>query len=763
VLEPGELKVRDMAGHESPPLAWWVSLEQRWLPDSARQGGLLHFWRERILLVICLVTVVAGFIALIPSVGLALKEDLWPVAAMDTAAYLGLLAVIGLRRVSYPVRAWTVCLLLYGLGLGLSLFLGLIGAAYLWLFAFAVVAGLLIGLKAGLISLGLNAATLALVGVLIRLDLLPWARLLENPLEKWSVLGASFLLINSIVTVALALILRGMEEALDREQAAGRDLARERGQLVELNQRLRAEVSERLEAEQARRRSEQRYRDLFDSISDLVYTQDLQGRFLSVNRAMSESFGFRAEEFIGRPASDFMRPEWKEAFHGDYLEVLRREGKAEGVSVHYTKSGQPRLIEYRSNLVTGEDGQAYISGSGRDVSERLQAEKKMKALQGQLQQAQKMEAVGTLAGGIAHDFNNILAVITGFSELALEKTPSGQPVADHLRQVLEAADRARKLVQQILTFSRKAAYAPRPLDLNQVIGEAVSILERTLPRMISIELRLAPDLGLINGDATQAEQMLLNLANNAKDAMPEGGRLVIETRNVHLDQEFTQQHHGTSPGDHVLLMVSDTGQGMDGEILEHIFEPFYTTKEVGQGTGLGLATIYGIVQRHGGCITCRSQPGAGATFNIYLPTLAGEGVSRVEETPEEQARPGGGEAVLLVDDEEALREVGRRVLEERGYRVSLAASGEEALAIYSQRGAELDLVVLDISMPGMGGHRCLREILALDPGARVIIASGYSPHGHQTSGAAGYIAKPFRRAELLKTVRAVLDAQSENQ
>lgn len=740
---------------------YWTSLEARWLPDSARKGGLLHFWRERILLVISLVALVVGLLALIPSVGLALKEDLWPVAVLDTAAYLGLLAVVSLRRIPYEAKAWTACLILYGLGLGLSLYLGLIGASYLWLFAFAVVAGLLIGLKAGLISLGLNAATLVLVGVLIHQNLLPWARLLENPLEKWIVLGASFLLINSIVTISLVLILGGLEAALDREQALTRDLARERGQLVAVNQRLQAEMAERQEAEAARRQSERRYRDLFDSISDLVYTQDLQGRFLTVNRAMSQIFGYSAAEFIGRPVSDFMKPEWREAFRTQYLEVVRREGKAEGVSVHYTKSGQPRLIEYRSNLVTGEDGQAYISGSGRDVSERMHAEKKMKALRGQLQQAQKMEAVGTLAGGIAHDFNNILAVVTGFSELALEKARHGLSPEEHLAQVLEAADRAKKLVQQILTFSRKAAYEPRPLDLNQVIGETVSILERTIPRMIAIQLHLAPDLGLINGDATQMEQVLLNLANNARDAMPGGGRLVIETQNVHLDQEFVQQHHGTSPGDHVLLLVSDTGQGMDGGTLEHIFEPFYTTKEVGQGTGLGLATIYGIVQSHGGCITCYSEPGAGTSFKIYLPLLADESAPRTSAALDPVSLPGGSEAVLLVDDEAALREVGRLILEERGYRVSLAANGEEALAIYRQRGAALDLVVLDISMPGMGGHKCLQEILALDPGARVIIASGYSPHSHLASGAAAYIAKPFHRGELLQTVRAVLDGQGE--
>ncbi|MCA1989167.1 MAG: response regulator [Desulfarculus sp.] len=716
--------------------SWWLGLEARWIPASAWGRGLLHFWRERILLAISLVAVVVGFFALIPSVALAIKEDLWAVAALDALAYLGLLVVMGVRRSTFEVKAWSVCLILYALGLGLSLFLGLVGASYLWLFAFSVVAGLLIGMTAGIVSLGLNAGTLALVAVLIRQDLLPWARLLENPLEKWVVLGASFLLINAIVTISIVLLLRGLEEALERERAVGRDLVREREQLVAVNRRMMVEVGERIEAEQARWRSEQRYHDLFDSISDLVYTQDLEGRFLSVNRAMVDSFGYSREEFIGRPGSDFMRPGSAEAFRTGYLEVLQRDGKVEGVATHLTKHGDPRLIEFRSNLVRNADGGAHISGSARDVTERHNNEKKMMALQRQLQQAQKMEAVGTLAGGIAHDFNNILAVITGFSELALDEARAGKASPHNIQQVLSAADRAKKLIQQILTFSRKAHFEPRPLDLHQVIGEAVAIIERTIPKMIAVEVRLGQGLGLINGDPTQIEQILLNLASNAKDAMPEGGKLVIETRIIRLDQELAQLDQNVPPGDYALLTVSDTGQGMDQETMKHIFEPFYTTKQVGQGTGLGLATIYGIVKRHGGFISCQSEPGQGTTFGIHLPLLAADGAELTDEAPVHAQPPRGVETVLLVDDEEALREVGREVLEGQGYQVATAATGEEALAIYRQRGIRFDLVILDVSMPGMGGHKCLQELLKYDPGVKVVIATGYSPYSQQAEAAA---------------------------
>jgi PAS domain S-box-containing protein len=395
------------------------------------------------------------------------------------------------------------------------------------------------------------------------------------------------------------------------------------------------------------------------------------------------------------------------------------------------------------------------------IVQRQRAGEDRLQLEAQLRQAQKMEAIGTLAGGIAHDFNNILGVIMGFAELAQERTAEGQGNAKELEHVLAATERARRLVRQILTFGRKVDADQRPLDLNLAVIHVLDILRSTLPRMIAIETALAEDLDMVNADPVQMDQVLINLATNSADAMPEGGRLVFETKNVVLDVDYVRLHPELSPGAYVLLMVSDTGCGMDARTMEQIFNPFFTTKDVGKGTGLGLSMVYGIVTGHGGGIHCHSEPGLGTTFKIYLPARREGAQAPAQEAPAQTQVAGGQERILLVDDEAALRELGAETLAEMGYEVLKAGSGEEALETYRARGGELDLVVLDLGMPGMGGQRCLEAILALNPQARVLIASGYTAAGQVEAslqaGAAGFVAKPYRRLDLLMTVRKVLD------
>jgi CheY-like chemotaxis protein len=372
-----------------------------------------------------------------------------------------------------------------------------------------------------------------------------------------------------------------------------------------------------------------------------------------------------------------------------------------------------------------------------------------------------MEAVGTLAGGIAHDFNNILGAVIGYTELAQELAQDGDANGEELEQVLLAAERARDLVRQILTFSRKAEADLRPVSLNRAVREALKLLEPTLPKMIDIQARLAEDLRLVNADPTQVDQVLLNLAANAADAMPEGGRLTIETSNVVLGEEHRRRHPEASPGGYVMLSVADTGHGMDKQTAARIFDPFYTTKEVGKGTGLGLATVYGIVKAHNGYIYCASQPGQGTTFEMFLPVLHAAGPAEAGLDEPAGGPPGGSETILLVDDEQALRTLGARALESRGYRVLTADNGEQALEIYRAQTGEVDLVIMDLGMPGMGGRKAMRSILDLNPRVKVVIASGYSPDAQVKdaleAGAAGYVAEPFRKADLLATVRGVLD------
>jgi len=405
----------------------------------------------------------------------------------------------------------------------------------------------------------------------------------------------------------------------------------------------------------------------------------------------------------------------------------------------------------------------YLNVYGRDITDRLQAEAERYNLESQLRQAQKMEAIGNLAGGIAHDFNNILGAVMGFAELARDDAQAGKvPPRRDLDQIITAAERATELIKKIMAFGRKAELDLKPLNLNQVVQGTQAILERTLPKMISIETLLADDLPPILADFTQMEQVLLNLASNAADAMPDSGKLIIETRQIVFDHEYCRSHLEIKPGPYVLLLVTDTGVGMDQDILEHIFEPFYTTKEIGKGTGLGLASAYGIIKTHGGHIQCYSEVGMGTTFQINLPVFREMKIELKEEiAPLNEEALKGTETILLVDDEESLRQLGTLALRSKGYQVLTATRGEEALEIYRARGKQLDLVIMDLGMPGMGGHKAIKAIMEINPKAKVLIASGYSAttqvKAPLESGAAGYVAKPYKRADLLATVRSVLD------
>lgn len=382
-------------------------------------------------------------------------------------------------------------------------------------------------------------------------------------------------------------------------------------------------------------------------------------------------------------------------------------------------------------------------------------------IEAQLRQAQKMESLGTLAGGIAHDFNNILSAIIGYSELAFDDGQEGVANLDSIKEIQKAGERAKDLVTQILTFSRKMEPDFKPIDLNQAVKQIKKMLERTFPKMVSIEDRLADDLWPINADDGNIIQLLMNLCTNAHDAMPDGGQLVIETENVTLDLEYANQHAEAEPGDYVRLTVADTGCGMDKETIEHIFDPFFTSKEIGKGTGLGLSTVYGIVKSHDGHIMCYSELDQGTTFRVYLPALVSDSVSEKRREAEQDNIQGRGETILLVDDEEQIRDICGKLLTRWGYQVIVANCGEDALNIYRERYGEIDLVILDISMPGMGGHKCLKELLLLNRELKVVVSSGYSLTGRlknmQIDGAAGFVPKPFSRMEMLKEVREVLD------
>ena len=512
------------------------------------------------------------------------------------------------------------------------------------------------------------------------------------------------------------------------------------------------DISERKQSEEALRESEEKYRLLVENANDAIYIiQDGFAKFH--NKKTEELTGYSAEEIAKVPFANFYHPEDREKA----LERRRRRLRGEDIPKTYSlkmikKSGEEIWVQFSVVLITWEGRPATIIFM-RDITHQ-------KKLEEQLQHAQKMEAVGILAGGIAHDFNNILQAISGYAQILMIQNGPEAPGYKKLQAIDKSVQRASDLTKRLLIFSRKVESKLRPVDLNHEIVMVSKLLERTIPKMINIELHLSEDLETINADSLQLEQVVMNLGVNARDAMLEGGRLIFETANVTLDKEYCKNHLGSTLGKYVLMSVSDTGHGMDKETLKHIFEPFYTTKETGKGTGLGLAMVYGIVKNHGGYITCSSKIGQNTTFKIYFPVLKAEGMEIKAKPKKEEKIFQGGETILLVDDEETIIDIGENILERFGYKTITVRSGEEAIELYKTEKDRIDLVILDLSMPGMGGHKCLKKLLKIDPKTKVIVASGYSAELHAkdtlASGAAAFIGKPYRLMDMLKKVRDVL-------
>ncbi len=502
--------------------------------------------------------------------------------------------------------------------------------------------------------------------------------------------------------------------------------------------------------------SEERYRLLVEKILDGIFiAQDDLVKF--PNPSMTDLLGYAAKELGAVPLAELIRPEDRERVLARYRRILAGENLRGTLSFGaLRKGGDGFQAEVRAVPIAWEERPAVLCLL-RDVTRQVQ-------LESQLQYAKKMEAVGTLAGGIAHDFNNHLQGISGYIQLLMMRGDRDRTEQGWLLQIERSVQRAAALTKQLLIFSRREESRLEPLDLNEVVRQAQKTLARTIPESIASELRLAAGLRPVDGDAVQLEHVLFNLGINAKDAMPNGGKIVIGTRNVRLDEAFCRSHVGVTPGDYVELSFTDTGHGMERDTLERIFEPFYTTKGVGSGIGLGLAIVYGIVQSHRGIILCESSPAAGTTFRIYLPVQERAGAA-LEKEVRKKADYRGAETIMIVDDEPDILDIGQNTLEQFGYTVLMARSGEEAVEAYSTRGREIDLVILDLGMPGMGGERCLQELLKMNPSVKVLIASGYAAtqtvQGILEAGATGFMAKPYRLEDMLKKVREVLDGERD--
>ncbi len=549
--------------------------------------------------------------------------------------------------------------------------------------------------------------------------------------------------------------------------ASHSELSGKNKELLKTHEILEREIAERVRAEELLQQERDLMKLIMETSPVCITVLDRDGRIIFANSRAEELYRLTRDQ-IGRLT--YNAPEWRitaldgSPFPEEELPFnqVRRSGRPVYDVRHAIERSDGARLLLSINAAPLPDAEGRFNGMAAvvsDITAKQAAQAEKEKLQKQLLHAQKMEAVGTLAGGVAHDFNNLLQGIQGYAELLLLNIGPDHPEYRKLQAISQAAVRGGELVKRLLTFARKVDGKQQILHLNSEVRTVKKLLERTIPRMIRISLDLREDLKTVRADPIQIEQVLMNLSVNAKDAMPGGGDLRIETRNEILDASYCRTHAEVKPGAYVSLSVSDTGHGMEKEVLDKIFTPFFTTKEMGKGTGLGLAMVFGIVKDHGGHITCYSEPGKGTLVKILLPA-AGETADATEETPPPLSE-GGNETIMIVDDEPYILDMAEQILEQFGYRVLMADDGNSAAELYRRNADEIDLVILDLNMPGLGGWDCLRRLLDINPDVKVVIASGFSANGalrnEMAPRVAGFINKPYHLRELVEIVRKILD------
>ena len=521
-------------------------------------------------------------------------------------------------------------------------------------------------------------------------------------------------------------------------------------------------LSRRKKAELLLQENEAKFRALIQAIPDLVWLKDKNGVYLACNPRFEAFFGAKETDIIGKTDYDFVDAGMADSFRRhDKIAMVKGMPQRNEEEITFADDGHCEVLETVKNPMFKANGQlAGVLGVGRDITERKKAEAEREKLEAQLVQSRKMESVGRLAGGVAHDYNNILSVILGYAELALDKVDLHDPVHAFLEEILIATRRSTDITRQLLAFARKQTISPRVLDLNKSVEGMLKMLRQLIGEDIDLVWHPRTPLWTVNMDPSQLDQIMVNLCINARDAIGGVGKVRMETDQVTFDSVYCADHPEFVHGEFVLLVISDTGKGMDKKILDNLFEPFFTTKEVGQGTGLGMATVYGIVKQNNGFINVYSEPGKGTIFRIYLPRHGGK-VEQIEARVPDEIPRGRGETILVVEDDAAILKLTHRILDGLGYHVLMAENPLKAIELVGEHAGRIDLLFTDVVMPEMNGHELSLHLRSLYPDLEVLFMSGYTAnviaHRGVLEQGVCFISKPFSKKDLALKIRNTLD------
>ncbi len=706
----------------------------------------LKMEQERILGGLFVGVLVLGTLALVISFLLAFSEEKWVLSATIVLVYFWVVYLFVRRKqLSREKLALHFLVFAYLLGWVVLFLAGPLRSGLLYLFAFQIMAAGLFGGKAARVALFLNLFALLAVGLAASLGYLSWTVPPEHRVFRWAVICTNFLFITGVASVLIVSRNKGMLTALEREKGSAA--------------KLRLETEERKAANRALKDREKQYRHLVENINEVVFSLDARGHFTYVSPRIQSLIGYEAEDVLETPLSKLVHEQDLEAFPS-WLEKAFSGEKATLIFQVIKKDGEICWVSSTLSPIQGDGEISMALGLLTDVTAEKAAQAEKLALESRLAQAQKMEAIGRLAGGIAHDFNNLMSPILGYSEMMLQDFADNKQVQENLSEVVMAANRAKELVRQILIFGSRAEEHPRPVELGSIIQDALKLVRASVPSTIAVSFMKEPTRFVVNADPTQVQRVVMNLCSNAAHAMQnKDGRLDIVLKRATVGQGYSPMGCELAPGSYARLTIKDNGHGMSPEILNQIFEPYFTTKEVGEGSGIGLAVAHSVVSKLGGSIEVTSNSGKGTCFCTYLPII--ENAPDLENEVLAEPLPKGSGRILLVDDESTLVNMTRQMLSRLGYQVTTVNNGLEALDILHAAEGNYDLIITDLTMPGLTGDKLALVVKDKWPGLPVILSTGYTEaltgKKAEQLGMAAILSKPVDMQQMARTVSDVLN------